>query len=329
MKVVFNTYPMAFHTIGGGEIQLIAYKEHLPVYGVEVTLFDQWNPCLFEHDLVHFFSCIGGSHHFCAFIRKIGLPLAVSSSLWITEETKRLFPAEEIRHQLSLAELVVANSHIECETLSRVLNLPREKFVTVYNGIDDVFFEACSPDIFRRRFNIDERFVLNVGNIEPRKNQLRLIEAVKRFRRDLKLILIGDIRDPVYARECLETGKDRVRHLGPLDHYSELLRSAYSACDVFALPSTLETPGLAALESAASGCRVVITEVGSAHEYFGDSVHYVDPTSVESISSGLAAAMEENSRGATRLFIKEKHSWTAVTRKLYEAYSSLLLRLGQ
>jgi len=161
------------------------------------------------------------------------LPLAVSSSLWITEETKRLFPAEEIRHQLSLAELVVANSHIECETLSRVLNLPREKFVTVYNGIDDVFFEACSPDIFRRRFNIDERFVLNVGNIEPRKNQLRLIEAVKRFRRDLKLILIGDIRDPVYARECLETGKDRVRHLGPLDHCSELLRSAYSACDVF------------------------------------------------------------------------------------------------
>ena len=66
MKVVFNTYPMAFHTIGGGEIQLIAYKEHLPAYGVEVTLFDQWNPCLFEHDLVHFFSCIAG---FSSFLR--------------------------------------------------------------------------------------------------------------------------------------------------------------------------------------------------------------------------------------------------------------------
>jgi hypothetical protein len=55
MKVIFNTYPMAFHTIGGGEIQLIAYKENLPAYGVEVTLFDQQNPCLLEQDLVHFF----------------------------------------------------------------------------------------------------------------------------------------------------------------------------------------------------------------------------------------------------------------------------------
>jgi len=78
MKVIFNTYPKAFHTIGGGEIQLIACKENLPAYGVEVTLFDQQNPCLLEHDLVHFFSCLGGSHHFCGFIRKIDLPLIVS-----------------------------------------------------------------------------------------------------------------------------------------------------------------------------------------------------------------------------------------------------------
>ena len=323
MRVLFNTYPMAFHTPGGGEIQLLAYQEHLPNHGVEVTLFDQWNPRFLEHDLVHFFSCIGGSHHFCAFVRKIGLPLVISSSLWITEETKSQFPADEIRHQLSLAERVVVNSDIECETLARVLDLPPDKFVTVYNGIDDVFFEPCSPEIFRQSFGINERFVLNVGNIEPRKNQLRLIEAMKQFP-DLRLVLIGHVRDPGYARECIRAGKDKATLLGPINHSSELLRSAYSACEAFVAPSLLETPGLAALEARAMGCRVVITKVGSTREYFGDSVHYVDPTNVESISHGLALAMEGPSGIDAGTFVREKHGWTAVTRKLCETYSKLL-----
>ena len=80
---------MAFHPPGGGEIQLLAYKKHLPALGVEVTLLDPWNPHFLEHDVVHFFSCIGGSSHFCAFIKKLGLPLVVSSSLWLTEQNYR------------------------------------------------------------------------------------------------------------------------------------------------------------------------------------------------------------------------------------------------
>ena len=38
-----------------------------------------------------------------------------------------------------------------------------------------------------------------------------------------------------------------------MEHRDPLLALAYSACSVFALPSTLETPGLAALEAAAAG----------------------------------------------------------------------------
>jgi len=325
VKVLFNTYPMAFHTPGGGEIQLLAYRDHLPRHGVDVTLFDPWKPCLLEHDLVHFFSCVGGSVHFCAFIRQIGLPLVVSSSLWITEQTKHLFPTEEIRHQLGLADRVVANSEIECETLSRVLDLPRDKFVTVYNGVDDLFFEPCSPDIFRRHVQIEERFILNVGNIEPRKNQLRLIAAMKELP-DLKLVLMGHIRDPRYADECLHRGGEQVRYVKAVPHDSPILRSAYSACEAFALPSALETPGLAALEAATLGCRIVVTEVGSAGEYFGDAAHYVDPTSVESIAHGLAAALKAPGSTDNESFIPKNYSWSAVTERLHETYASVLER---
>jgi len=322
VKVLFATYPMAFHTPGGGEIQLLAYKDHLPASGVEVQLFDQWHPRFLEHDIVHYFSCLGGSSHFCAFVKRIGMPLVVSSSLWITEETKHLYPIEEIRLQLSLADLVVTNSNLECDTLSQVLSLPRGKFETVYNGVDDCFFETTEASLFREHYGIAYRFVLNVGNVESRKNQFRLAEAMKAFA-DLKLVLIGHARDPDYLRQVQEAGGDQVVYLGPLAHHSPLLRSAYKACELFALPSLLETPGLAALEAAAQNAVLVLTQEGCTEEYFGEVGFYVNPHYSESIEKGIARGLEET-RATKIVDIQGKYSWTAAVRKLAIAYEAVV-----
>ncbi|MGY6251889.1 glycosyltransferase family 4 protein [Paraburkholderia caledonica] len=326
MKVLFATYPMAFHTPGGGEIQLLAYEKHLPLHGVDVTLFDAWRPRFLEHDLVHFFSCVGGSVHLCHFVKQLGLPLVVSSSLWVTEETRHLYPCEEIRHQFTLADRVIANSIVECETLTRVFNLPREKFVSVLNGVDDIFFEPVPETLFRSAFNIAGSFVLNVGNIEPRKNQLALIRAMKALP-GLRLVLVGHDRDPVYAAACREEGDDQVVFLGPIAHDNPLLRSAYAACDVFCLPSTLETPGLAGLEAFATGARIAITEVGSTREYFGraSNVEFLSPDSLPSIVEAITRARTA-SRGAALAGADSRHglSWRAITRSLADTYSSLL-----
>lgn len=289
MRVLFATYPMAFHTPGGGEAQLMAYREHLVVRGMEVTLLDPWHPDFRSHDLVHFFSTIGGSWHLCAFVKNLGLPLVITSSLWMTEETAQNFPVEEIRHQLSLADRIVTNSRAESATLARVLGLPAARFSVVPNAIDQRFLHPASPEPFRRHFGVEGPFVLNVANVEPRKNQARLVEAMRALP-DHQLILVGWARDPAYLRDVLDTGGAQVRYLGPIDHQSELLTSAYVACSVFALPSLFETPGLAALEAAAQGARLVTTREGCTEEYFGDNATYVDPASVDSIAEALRAA---------------------------------------
>ncbi|MFM0145487.1 glycosyltransferase [Paraburkholderia sp. RL18-085-BIA-A] len=329
MKVLFATYPMAFHTPGGGEIQLLAYEKHLPQHGVEVKLFDPWKPQFLEHDVVHFFSCVGGSSHFCAFIKRLGLPLVVSSSLWITEETRHLYPVDEIRAQLGLADRVVANSEIECDSLAHVLNLPREKFVTVYNGVDDVFFERPQAELFRQHIGTDAPFVLNVGNIEPRKNQLRLAQAMKAHP-DQKLLLIGHVRDEAYFNDVMQEAGSQATYIGPLPHDSELLRSAYQACSLFCLPSTLETPGLAALEAVAQGTPLLVTSEGSTREYFGDYATYVNPNDSDDIAQHIAQALQKTGAGhdhasqrAASVLGKE-YSWSNATARLAQIYNTLV-----
>lgn len=112
-------------------------------------------------------------------------------------------------------------------------------------------------------------------------------------------------------------------YLGPIPHDSLLLRSAYRGCEFFALPSTLETPGLAALEAAAQGASLVITSEGSCEEYFGESAMYVDPLSSESIEQGIRKAFDVTPAMAKQK-IRDKFAWANGVKYLAETYQAVL-----
>ncbi len=280
---------MAFHTPGGGEIQLLKCKEFLEKKGIKVDLFDLWNPKFIDYDIFHFFSCISGSNHICNFVKRLGIPVVISSSLWLTKANKDLYPAEEIRSHLLLADKVITNSIAESVQLSTLLDIPLDLFQHVYNGVDPLFSQNISPDLFRGVYGINGPFLLNVGNIEPRKNQLFLAEAASRLNK--KLVLIGHIRDQSYANELFSRYQKNIRFIGSLPH-ADILVSAYKACEVFCLPSILETPGLAAIEAVAAGTKVIVTSEGAAFEYFGNHVQYVNPNSIESILQAISQSYD-------------------------------------
>jgi glycosyltransferase involved in cell wall biosynthesis len=322
VDVLFNTYPMAFHTPGGGEIQLKAYQSYLPAKDISVSLLDQWEPDFNGADLVHFFSCQTGSLGFCAFIKSLNIPLLISPNLWITVETKHHYPMDEIRNQFLQSDGIVVNSDMEGDTLSSVFNLPREWFHTIYNAVDESFFSAVDPRLFLDHFKIKGPFVLNVGNIEPRKNQLNLVRAMKAYP-DYQLVIIGHQRDIAYATDCLVEGGDQLQYIEALPHDSKLLRSAYAACEVFALPSTLETPGLAALEAVAAGASVVVTSEGSTREYFGELVDYVNFDDIEGITYGIGLAKDRSEPLLGQIYLRTNFIWEKVTGHLADLYEDI------
>lgn len=322
MRVLLNTYPWAFHCPGGGEIQLLKYAEYLSAAGVEALKFDLWQPGLDNCDVVHFFSVIGGSWHFCNFVKSLGLPLVISSSLWINDSNRHTYPLEDIRLQLALADAIITNGEAEADSLSHHLKLPRQRFHTVYNGVDPLFTQQVSAELFRQRFGLFGPFILNVGNVEPRKNQLALIQACNSL--GLPLAHIGNVRDQAYYERCVAAADGRVRWLGPLDHSDPLLRSAYRACSLFVLPSLLETPGLAAIEAAAQGAKVVITSEGSTGEYFGDMVTFVAPSDADAIQAAILRELNMERGEELSSHVAARFTWNQVVKPLATVYADLI-----
>lgn len=319
--VLFNTYPVAFDCPGGGEIQLLKSREYLQRLGVDVVLYDMWAPQLDKIDLVHYFSVQGGSLNFCSHVKRLGLPLVLSPIIWLDRE-KDMYPLDEIRKLLYLSDMVLPNSQLEAEQLMAFSQIPSGKISVVCNGVDPVFEAKVPGGVFREAYHIDYPFVLSVANIEPRKNHLNLIKALKGT--GLKLVVLGNIRDQSYYETCLKESDGLLQHIGYVEHGSELLRSAYDACEVFALPSMFETPGLAALEAAASGAKLVITHHGSTREYFAEMAVYVDPDDPADIHEGIAQALNRSRGNELRERTLSNFTWQHAAQQLLDAYNKVL-----
>ena len=308
---------------------MCAYYEHLRALGVTVNLFDQWNPRFREHDVFHFFSVMPGSYQLCDHAKKQGLRLVISPNLWVTDETKYWYPHDEIKRLLSIADRVVVNSSLEAASLAGVYELPLERFSVVYNGVEDVFLQSVDGSEFESRYGlVNQRYLLNVANIEHRKNQLRLVEAMKQFP-ELKLVVVGLARDEAYREECMRLAGDQLVFVGELSYGSTLLRSAYAGCEAFVMPSTLETPSIAALEAAATGAKVVITNVGSTTEYFGELAEYVSPESTQSIADAIGRALQSPADPGLKRRIEQRFQWRTVVNDLRNVYQHELEVAGR
>lgn len=275
MEIVLATYPWAYFTPGGGEIQIEMLLKYLKKRNINVYKFDSWEPKK-NANIYHFFSCMGGSIDFCNYLKSIERKLIISSSLWITKDTLNNYNIELIKSQLLIADRIIVNSLKEKNLLSNIFEINEEKFRVVYNGFEPDLLEKRNIQYKKSKklpFDWNE-YVLCLGNIEKRKNQKILIEACRLNKK--QLVLAGHIREKDYFKSLEIDNNNLVHYYGPVENHSSEFLSLILNAKCFVLPSTLETPGLAALEAAALGIPIIITSEGCAKEYFGKIDTYYD-----------------------------------------------------
>ena len=149
--------------------------------------------------------------------------------------------------------------------------------------------------------DLPDSFVLAVGTLEPRKNLPRLVEAFRALPDEVQaahpLVVAGRIGwEADETLDAIRALGDRARLLGRVSDAA--LAHLYERCTVFCYPSLGEGFGLPVLEAMHSGAAVLTSDRSSLPEVGGDAVAYADPTSVASISDGLAQLLADPERRA-------------------------------
>ncbi len=195
--------------------------------------------------------------------------------------------------------------------------------------------ESASAEVLDR-FSLPGPFVLSVGDLQPRKNQIGLITAFARLARAyprLKhtLALVG--KDTWFSSRVREAARrsgvaDRIRFLGFVSD-AELLQ-LYNACELFVFPSLYEGFGLPALEAMACGRAVVCSGVSALPEVVDGAAILVDPEKPDEIARGMAdVLLDAELRGRMeRLGLRRAagFTWQETARRTLEVFQEVAAR---
>ncbi len=217
------------------------------------------------------------------------------------ETNLRLYLTRSVPAAVRRACLVLADSENTKNDLVRLLDVPAERVVVLYPGVEEAYRpvrDEARRDEVARKLRLDRPFLLTVGTLEPRKNLVHLLEAFHRLVQDFPhdLIVAGRpgwmYRDIYRAVDRLGL-HDRVHFLGFLAE--EDLPVLYNLADLFVFPSLYEGFGLPPLEAMACGTPVVCSNASSLPEVVGDAARQVDPRDVDGLVTAMAEVLNDSS----------------------------------
>ncbi len=234
------------------------------------------------------------------------------------------------------ADRVVFISQFQRELLSRKLAMPTERGRTIYLGRDPQFAPAArlAPEELKRRYGLNEPFLLSVSHFYHYKNIVELVQGFARALPQLppgvQLALAGAEHERDYSERVHRTVREeglegRVIFLGNVPHQE--LPALYASASLFIFPSQCESFPNILIEGMSAGAPTIASRAGPMPELAGDAADYFDGTDPESIAASLrrvsgdpALAGRLAARGPVQV---SSFSWRSTARELLAVFDEL------
>lgn len=243
-------------------------------------------------------------------------PLALSKSLTYCHDTSFLLHPEtvsppnlqylrgNIRLWTRRADLVLTLSKATKQEIIEQLHLPKRKIRVVPCGIDPAVYyprTKSETEKTKKKYGITtQRYILYVGNLEPRKNLNRLLDAYRELPAELRkkyaLVLVGGggwLNQSTLAK-IEQFAKEGENIFHPKTYVKdEDLPALFSGAELVVQPSLYEGFGIPPLQAMACGVPVAGSDIPSIREVVGNNAVVFDPYSVGSITKALQAGLTD------------------------------------
>lgn len=298
MKVMYFPNQPHCYAFGGFEVQMLAAYDAARKQQCQIELLDPWKRTA-DFEIAHVWGLEIAQWHNITYSKKAGkkvivttlLPDFSSANIRLRFFASGLIDKVKILKRLtSYVDAFTVVNDVEKKYLIKFFNFPEERISVIPNIIGDTFFDKNKPfdDL-----GIND-YVLCVGNVCERKNQLRLVQACNEA--GLNVLLIGK---PIEGEHAYASSVTEALSKNPASRWikgvaenSNVLRSAYYNAKIFALVSYRESQPISILEALAANCRVLLADKPYAYQSFYRQAFTADPDSVKSIRTGLQIASE-------------------------------------
>ena len=199
--------------------------------------------------------------------------------------------AWKFRQTLKEADHIIAISECTKRDIQYYGDVDDSKISIVYQSFAPRFSAIVTDEQrsqVRTTYQLPERYILNVGSIEARKNILQAVQALPLLPDDIALVIVGrhtSYTDQVlqYVREHRLEQRVRVLHGVPDEHLPVL----YAMAEAFVYPSVYEGFGIPIIEAISCGLPVVACTGSCLEEAGGPDSAYVQPGDVEGMAEAI------------------------------------------
>ncbi len=240
---------------------------------------------------------------------------------------KNIFYKLVIRHAICKSKTVITMAEFTKQEISKYFSCSVNKIKLIYEGITYLKQNGEAKDL--KRYNIDKKFILYVGNAYPHKNLEFLIKAWSNFKENYQLVLVGR-KDYFYQRLKrlvyslnLENKIIFTGYLSDTD-----LSSFYQQAQAYVFPSLYEGFGLPPLEALRFKLPVLVSETSCLPEILKDAALYFDPQNQADFLAKLQQIIH-NQKLRNKLLNNSKklwsrYNWNKMAKKTLNIYNDFL-----
>lgn len=233
------------------------------------------------------------------------------------------------------ADCIIAISENSKKDIMELMGIPEEKIRVIYLAADEIFRpldrnQALSN--IKANYGLENKFLLYVGGLEPRKNIEELLEVFKKvligLDEEYKLVITG-VKDNHYPHVVKVTQDLKIEDKVILTGYisPQELANFYNAASCYVSASLYEGFGLPLLEAMACGTPVVTFDNSSIPEVVGDGALLVESGSTDKLAEGTLRILTDEAlrRGLIEKGLKraKRFSWEKTAKKTLGVYREI------